>query len=124
MGIHSFPAELTGEPKSKIITCFPFSVKFTNISSPKSYPSHNCTFNSFALFLIFSQSLHLHPIHFLYSVLVSLELLLLSSVLPFSELLLPLSDFLLSLSFLLSLPFLDINLISLEKLLGLSDSLL
>merc|ERR1711873_60467 len=82
------PAKLTGAPKSKIITCFPFSVKFTNISSPKSYPSHNCTFNSFAFFLIFSQSLHLHPIHLLYSTLFSFDPLLLSSFLPLSELLL------------------------------------
>merc|ERR1711895_183107 len=115
--IHSFPATLTGAPKSSIITCFPFSVKFTNISSFTMNSSHQFTFNSIAVFLIFSQSSYLHPIQYLYCLLLSFEPLLFSLVLPLSVLLLSLlfGDLLL---------FLDIDLMSLEKLLCLSLSLL
>merc|ERR1711873_185334 len=111
--IHSFPAKLTGAPKSSIITCFPFSVKFTNISSFTSNSSHQFTFNSLAVFLIFSQFSHLHPIQFVYCLLLFFEPLLFSLVLPLSVLLLSLlsGDVLL---------FLDMDLMFLEKLLCLS----
>merc|ERR1712240_268581 len=100
--IQASPAILTGAPRSSIITCLPFSVKFTNISSLNS--SHQFTFKSSEIFFILSQSTHLHAIHAYFLFLFLDGPLAVPLFLSFEELLLPL----------------DRDLMSLEKLLCLS----
>merc|ERR1712240_916283 len=110
--IHSFPATLTGAPKSNIITWLLFSVTLTWASPFSLDSSHQFTFNPLAASLIFSQLSHVHPVKLSSCFLLFLISLLLSVDLPLSCLI----PSLLSLDL---LPFLDIDLISLEKLLCL-----